>query len=107
MLSEHTLPIRDYLLAAAVKYNVNIMLRKHALAGRWRVITTSAISAAAMAHFAQRYEKHITPNERNAWGIQGGQKVRVFDTDCGRVGVVVFATIVNSRNWCDCWPYKA
>lgn len=36
------------------------------------------------------YEKiHITPNEVKFWGIQGGNEIRVFDTDCGKVGVLI------------------
>jgi predicted amidohydrolase len=36
------------------------------------------------------YEKiHITPSEANSWGMVGGDKVKVFDTDCGKVGVLI------------------
>src|SRR5690606_37685584 len=32
----------------------------------------------------ERYEKiHVTPDEAKVWGMQGGNKVRTFDTDCG------------------------
>lgn len=38
----------------------------------------------------ERYEKiHITPDEVKAWGMQGGNQVKVFDTDCGKVGVLI------------------
>lgn len=37
-----------------------------------------------------RYEKlHITPDEARAWGIQGGNNLRCFDTDCGRIGILI------------------
>lgn len=32
---------------------------------------------------------HITPSESDAWGIRRGEKVRVFETPFGRVGVCV------------------
>jgi predicted amidohydrolase len=32
---------------------------------------------------------HITPNERRAWGIQGGNTLKVFDTPKARVGILV------------------
>ncbi|MEZ5992585.1 MAG: bifunctional GNAT family N-acetyltransferase/carbon-nitrogen hydrolase family protein [Planctomycetota bacterium] len=32
---------------------------------------------------------HITPNERRAWGIEGGSTLRVFDTPKARVGILV------------------
>ncbi|MCB9932856.1 MAG: GNAT family N-acetyltransferase [Planctomycetes bacterium] len=32
---------------------------------------------------------HVTPNERRAWGIEGGNTLRVFDTPKTRVGILV------------------
>ncbi|MCA8917147.1 MAG: GNAT family N-acetyltransferase [Planctomycetes bacterium] len=32
---------------------------------------------------------HITPNERRAWGIEGGSTLKVFDTPKARVGILV------------------
>ncbi len=36
------------------------------------------------------YEKiHITPDEAKHWGIRGGNALKVFDTDAGRVGILI------------------
>lgn len=32
---------------------------------------------------------HITPHERRDWVIQGGHDLRVFETDAGRVGILI------------------
>lgn len=38
----------------------------------------------------EEYEKlHITPNEVKVWGMQGGHKLQTFDTDCGKIGVLI------------------
>lgn len=38
----------------------------------------------------ERYEKiHVTPDEVKIWGMQGGNQIRVFDTDCGKIGVLI------------------
>ena len=38
----------------------------------------------------ERYEKlHITPNEVKVWGMQGGTKLKAFDTDCGKIGILI------------------
>lgn len=38
----------------------------------------------------ERYEKiHITPNEAAAWGMTGGTQLNTFDTDCGRIGILI------------------
>lgn len=38
----------------------------------------------------ERYEKlHITPNEAKVWGLQGGSHLQSFDTDCGKIGILI------------------
>lgn len=38
----------------------------------------------------ERYEKlHITPDEAMVWGMQGGSQLKAFDTDCGRIGILI------------------
>ncbi|NJM16593.1 MAG: GNAT family N-acetyltransferase [Bacteroidales bacterium] len=38
----------------------------------------------------QRYEKlHVTPDEAKIWGMGGGTDLRAFDTDCGRIGILI------------------
>jgi predicted amidohydrolase len=32
---------------------------------------------------------HITPNEVFHWGITGGDTIQTFDTDCGKIGIVI------------------
>ncbi len=32
---------------------------------------------------------HITPHERRDWVIEGGNEVRVWDTDAGRIGILI------------------
>jgi predicted amidohydrolase/GNAT superfamily N-acetyltransferase len=38
----------------------------------------------------ERYEKiHVTPDESRVWGLQGGSSLKVFDTDCGKIGILI------------------
>ncbi|MFT7003194.1 MAG: putative amidohydrolase/GNAT superfamily N-acetyltransferase [Sulfurimonas sp.] len=38
----------------------------------------------------ERYEKiHVTPDEAKVWGMQGGTGLKTFDTDCGKIGVLI------------------
>ncbi len=38
----------------------------------------------------ERFEKlHITPDEAKVWGLQGGNTYRTFDTDCGKIGILI------------------
>jgi predicted amidohydrolase/ribosomal protein S18 acetylase RimI-like enzyme len=37
----------------------------------------------------KQYKLHITPSEKRWWGVEGGTKVEVFDTDRGRIAINV------------------
>lgn len=38
----------------------------------------------------ERYEKlHVTPDEAKVWGMQGGKQLKTFDTDCGKIGILI------------------
>lgn len=37
-----------------------------------------------------RFEKiHVTPDEERVWGMQGGDHIQSFDTDCGKIGILI------------------
>jgi predicted amidohydrolase len=39
---------------------------------------------------SEMYTKiHITPNEVNYWGMKGGSEIKTFDTDCGKIGIMI------------------
>mgnify|MGYP000869964640 FL=1 len=36
------------------------------------------------------YEKlHVTPDEAKVWGLQGRRALKAFDTDCGKIGIII------------------
>jgi len=38
----------------------------------------------------ERYEKlHITPDEARVWGLQKGHELKSYDTDCGKIGILI------------------
>ena len=37
----------------------------------------------------KQYKIHVTPAEWKWWGVTGGDKVEVFDTDCGKVAICI------------------
>jgi predicted amidohydrolase len=72
----------------AVKYNVNI------IGG-----STFAIEEGSLYNIAylfrrngtlgKQYKLHITPSERKWWGVKPGSTVEVFDTDRGKVSILI------------------
>jgi predicted amidohydrolase/GNAT superfamily N-acetyltransferase len=88
-LAEYTEPIRDRFLHLAVTYNVNIVSGSMP----WITDEGTLLNVGYLCRrngTCERYEKiHVTPDERKFWGLQGGHQLRVFETDCGPVGVLI------------------
>mgnify|MGYP006288342695 CR=1 FL=1 len=87
-LSTYTSAIYDALSKMAVTYNINI------IGGSIPVWEEDAMfNVGHIFHRDGRVESqqklHITPQERNSWGIQGGNSLRVFETDAGKVGILI------------------
>jgi predicted amidohydrolase/GNAT superfamily N-acetyltransferase len=80
--------IRDRFRNLAIRYNVNI------ITGSMPVMEDGALTNVGfLCHRngnVDNYEKiHITPDEKSFWGIQGGSKLSVFETDAGKVGILI------------------
>ncbi|MBU3014554.1 bifunctional GNAT family N-acetyltransferase/carbon-nitrogen hydrolase family protein [Poseidonibacter lekithochrous] len=38
----------------------------------------------------EKYSKmHVTPDEKKVWGLKGSNEIKTFDTDCGKIGVLI------------------
>lgn len=87
-LAEFTEPIRERFMKYAMSYNVNIITGSMP-----EVIDGKLYNVGYMCHrngSCDRYEKiHVTPDEAKFWGMTGGHKVQIIDTDCGPVGVLI------------------
>jgi len=87
-LAEYTPLIKEKFWQLAIKYNVNI------ITGSLPSIENNALNNIGyLCHRngkVDQYEKiHITPDEASYWGISGGSKVQVFQTDVGPVGILI------------------
>ena len=72
----------------AVSYNINIITGSMP-----ELIDTTLYNVGYLCRrdgSTERFEKlHITPDEEKFWGIKGGSKLQTFDTDCGKIGVLI------------------
>lgn len=87
-LAESTEEIVKKLQEYAVSYNVNI------ISGSMPIIEDGKLyNATYLCHrngLTEDYRKiHITPNEQKYYGMSGGDKIGVFDTDCGKIGILI------------------
>lgn len=87
-LSEYTVPIRDKFAELAVHYNINIVTGSMPLLRGQQLFNVGYLCR--RDGMADEYEKiHVTPDEVKCWGLKGGDRLRVFDTDCGKIGILI------------------
>ncbi len=87
-LATYTEEMLERFLKLAISYNVNIITGSMPY-----VIDESLYNIGYLVRrngTYEQYEKiHITPDEAKYWGVKGGKKIEVFETDCGPIGVVI------------------
>lgn len=88
-LAEFTEPIRNKFMQLAISYNTNIITGSMPKIGPNGALYNVGYLCRRDGSY-DRYEKiHITPNEVSYWGMVGGSKIKTFDTDCGKIGIVI------------------
>lgn len=87
-LAGFTEEIRERLLQLAMSYNINV------IAGSMPVYDQHELRN--VAYLLRRdgtwdYQEklHITPDERSYWGLTGGRRLRAFETDAAKIGVLI------------------
>ncbi len=87
-LAQYTGRLRDTLQKFAISYNINIISGSmpEIIDGELRNIGFLCKRNGDV----EMYEKiHVTPDEDKVWGLVGGNKIQTFDTDCGKIGILI------------------
>lgn len=87
-LAQYTPEMKQTFKKLAIQYNVNI------ITGSLPNIEDDRLkNIGYICHRngnIDQYEKiHITPDESKAWGIKGGETLKVYDTDAGKIGILI------------------
>ena len=87
-LAKHTPEIVQKFSELSISYNINI------ITGSMPEIKNDLLYNVGYLckrdGSVERYEKlHVTPDEAKVWGMQGGSELKTFDTDCGKIGVLI------------------
>ncbi|MDW7650868.1 MAG: nitrilase-related carbon-nitrogen hydrolase, partial [Bacillota bacterium] len=72
----------------SVKYNVNIVGGSHFVEEDDQIYNVAFLFR-RNGTIDRQYKLHITPGEKKWWGIQPGNELKVFDTDCGKIAILV------------------
>ena len=87
-MAAFTEPIKAKMMELAVSYNINIV------AGSMPVYENEKLHNVAYlcrrdGTVDEQYKLHVTPDEASYWGMRGGDKLKCFDTDFGKIGILV------------------
>jgi predicted amidohydrolase len=87
-LAKHTSDLVSRFSQLAVSYNINIITGSMP-----EMIGDNLHNVGFLCRrngTLSKFEKlHITPDEAKVWGMQGGNKIETFDTDCGKIGILI------------------
>lgn len=87
-LAKHTEEIVQKFSELSITYNINI------ITGSMPEVRNNHLYNAGYLcrrdGSIERYEKiHVTPDEAKVWGMEGGSILKAFDTDCGKIGILI------------------
>lgn len=72
----------------AIKYNINIVAGSHFIIEQENLHNVSYLFRRD-GSFDKQYKIHITPHEKKWWGVKSGNKINVFDTDKGKIAILI------------------
>ncbi|HEV8248061.1 MAG TPA: GNAT family N-acetyltransferase [Polyangiaceae bacterium] len=87
-LAEHTGRFLELFTDLAIRYSVNIIGGSQFVVEDGRLYNVSYLFR-RNGTIDKQYKIHITPAERRWWGVEGGSRIEVFDTDRGRIAISV------------------
>ncbi len=87
-LAKYTQQIKQKFSEFSISYNINIITGSMP-----EIVDGKLYNVGYLCRrdgTTERYEKlHVTPDEARVWGMQGGNELKAFDTDCGKIGVLI------------------
>ena len=87
-LAEYTPRFREEMARLAVHYNINIVCGSMPLVENDELYNVAYLCRRDGTVDAQ-YKIHPTPHEKKDWIMEGGTELRLFETDFGRIGILI------------------
>lgn len=89
-LAEYTPQYLDLFSDMAVKYNVNIIAgTQFAIEDKDNRLYNIAYLFRRNGTIEKQYKIHVTPSESKWWGVEPGDEVSVFETDRGKIAILI------------------
>jgi predicted amidohydrolase/ribosomal protein S18 acetylase RimI-like enzyme len=88
-LSEYTEDMRQAMTEMALSYNINIVTGSVPELGEDGKLYNVSYLCRRDGTWDSQSKLHITPEEDAHWSFKGGNELKVFDTDVGKVGILI------------------
>jgi predicted amidohydrolase/ribosomal protein S18 acetylase RimI-like enzyme len=88
-LAQYTGKIRDRFREFAISYNINIITGSMPLIKDDGALYNIGFLCRRDGSIGMYEKIHVTPDEKKYWGLSAGNSVQTFDTDCGRIGILI------------------
>ncbi|MCB9600277.1 MAG: GNAT family N-acetyltransferase [Sandaracinus sp.] len=72
----------------AIRYHVNVIAGTHLTIEDGKLYNIAYLFHRD-GRVDRQYKIHVTPSEKRWWGVQGGDEVKVFDTDRGKIAISI------------------
>lgn len=87
-LADYTIPLKDAFIDFAVSYNINIFAGSMTILEKRKPYNISFLGRGD-GSFDSYKKIHITPEECSTWDLIRGNELKVFDTDYGKIGILI------------------
>ncbi|QKG53460.1 bifunctional GNAT family N-acetyltransferase/carbon-nitrogen hydrolase family protein [Hymenobacter sp. BRD67] len=87
-MAAFTEPIKVRMMELAVSYNINVIAGSMPVYEDGKLYNVSYLCRRD-GTVDEQYKLHVTPDEASYWGMRGGDKLQCFDTDFGKIGILV------------------
>ena len=87
-LAKHTTDIVKQFSKLAISYNINIITGSMPVIKNDRLYNEGYLCKRD-GNLESYVKLHVTPDEAKVWGMAGGTKLQTFDTDCGKIGILI------------------
>lgn len=88
-LARYTPGIRDAISRLAVSYNINVVAGSMPFVDEDEELYNVAYLCKRDGTVESQYKLHPTPHEKKDWSMQGGDSLHLFNTDFGRIGILI------------------
>ncbi len=88
-LAEYAIPLRDKMIEFAVHYNVNIIGGSMPIICEDDLLRNITYLCRRDGTWEYTYKMHLTRDEHSTWGMHGGDLLKTFETDAGKVGILI------------------